>query len=217
MPRSAGGLTGGSSGSGPSHLIPLQQAAGGTQFDPGVVCAMLPLHSSSSRPAASGVQQQFSPEAASAVFAPVRGMADSWGSKALCTVAGRCCLQAHGSTRVCCAAGLEHLAALGSALPTLLLLTSYPPLPGAGGRPLPAAGVQSRSAGLPAHHGGPAADASRLSATAQHPCRCLPLCCLAHGRQRRSQRERSSCSRGAASGSSDSDTGSGLAAQRVCL
>lgn len=70
----AGGLTGG--GSGPSHLIPLQQAAAGTSFDPGVVCSLLPLHGGSGASGklagSSGApQQQFLPEASS-MFTPVR-------------------------------------------------------------------------------------------------------------------------------------------------
>lgn len=69
MPAPAGGLTGGG-GSGPSHLIPLQQAAGGSQFDPGLVCAMHPLHPPASAPGGAG--QQFAPDAASALFLPVR-------------------------------------------------------------------------------------------------------------------------------------------------
>jgi hypothetical protein len=69
----AGGFTGGS-GSGPSHLIPLQQPqAAGASFDPGVVCSMLPLHGGAARLASgSGQQQQFAPDAASAMFVPVR-------------------------------------------------------------------------------------------------------------------------------------------------
>ncbi|KAL4853637.1 Vacuolar protein sorting-associated protein 8 [Chlorella vulgaris] len=71
------GLTGGGS-SGPSHLIPLQQAAGGTAFDPGVVCTVVPLRGrggTSGRPAGGtgAPQQQFSAEAASPLFAPDAG------------------------------------------------------------------------------------------------------------------------------------------------
>ena len=67
--RCAGGLTGGG-GSGPSHLIPLQ-AAGGAQFDPGLVCAMLPLHGGGGG-GGGQQQQQFTPESASAMFVAVR-------------------------------------------------------------------------------------------------------------------------------------------------
>jgi hypothetical protein len=66
----ARGLTGGG-GSGPSHLIPLQQAAGGSQFDPGLVCAIQPLHPPAAAPGSTG--QQFAPDAASALFLPEAG------------------------------------------------------------------------------------------------------------------------------------------------
>ena len=71
----AGGLTGGGGGGGPSHLIPLQQAAGGARFDPGVVCAVLPLHGGGGArppPGGGGAQQAFSPESAAAVHVQVR-------------------------------------------------------------------------------------------------------------------------------------------------
>ncbi|KAL4426026.1 hypothetical protein ABPG75_010042 [Micractinium tetrahymenae] len=72
----ARGLTGGGGSGGPSHLIPLQQAApGGALLDPGTVCALLPLHSGGaggSGLATSG-QHQFAPDSAAAVFVPETG------------------------------------------------------------------------------------------------------------------------------------------------
>ncbi|PSC67213.1 vacuolar sorting-associated 8-like protein isoform X1 [Micractinium conductrix] len=73
----ARGLTGGGGAAGPSHLIPLQQAAaGGASFDPGAVCALLPLHSGvggAGGGLASAGQQQFAPDAATALFVPEAG------------------------------------------------------------------------------------------------------------------------------------------------
>ena len=144
----AGGLTGSSGGSGPSHLIPLQQPqAAGASFDPGVVCSLAPLHGGAARLASSGGgsgQQQFAPDAASAIFVPVRLCCCY-----LCPVLPGSCWQ------------LEWLLS-SSSLRACCFLLGLPLPMAAGSRPLPAAGLLPRCPGLPADHGRQAAGACQV-------------------------------------------------------
>lgn len=154
---SAGGLTGGGGGGGPSHLIPLQQAApGGASFDPGTVCALLPLHSGGAGGAglATSGQHQFAPDSAAAVFAPVRASsgwvyrAPARSAPALGSPLGQS-LAALPLLAQCLASVLHGICPTGGG--------SMSCCPAAGGWPLCHAGVHTRGACVPADAGGPPA------------------------------------------------------------